>query len=98
MNQCTTYGHTYTHTQHNTTQRKQVQDTESEEALRECFAAFDPKRSGKLHVSQMKHLLTTMGYRLGQSEFDALMEPATVDNKGYVDYLMLCKQLCATPQ
>lgn len=62
-----------------------MNDGLTEEELTTAFSAFDPNGSGKIPLSDLKILLTTIGDRLTFDEFEQFTK-SFLDSKGNFDY------------
>lgn len=65
----------------------------SKEALKDAFAVFDKKRTGRLSRQELSTILTTIGDKMTQAEVDDLIRMADRDGKynlmagdGQLDY------------
>ncbi|KAK2173161.1 hypothetical protein NP493_896g01039 [Ridgeia piscesae] len=55
--------------------------------IREMFAIYDTKKSGRISLAEMRHLLTTVGEKLSEEEADDLLKMTNcVENGSVVDY------------
>ena len=61
------------------------------EDIREMFAIYDTKKSGRISLAEMRHLLTTVGEKLSEEEADDLLKMTNcVENGSVVDYNSEC--------
>lgn len=57
------------------------------EDIREMFAIYDTRKSGRISLAEMRHLLTTVGEKLTEEEADDLLKMTNCIEKGnVVDY------------
>jgi calmodulin len=56
----------------------------------EAFKIFDRDGTGKVHVSELMHVMTSIGDRMTQAEAEAMIKDAAED-KGAVDYVTFAK-------
>lgn len=59
---------------------------ESPEEIREAFGVFDKDGNGYISVSELKHVLMTMGEKLSQEEVDIMIHEADIDGEGHIQY------------
>lgn len=52
--------------------------------LEEAFSTLDKEGSGFVMVNELRHLLTQMGERITEEEFNSLLEELDVDSNGRV--------------
>ncbi|EDO40773.1 predicted protein [Nematostella vectensis] len=79
-------------TQHCLTTEKKV----SSESVIDCFKHFDRSDSGYISSSMLRHVLTSLGERLSDEEFDALSS-GYVNARGEIDYENMVKEVL-TPE
>jgi len=58
----------------------------------ESFQHFDTSGSGRISVKELKAVLTTMGEKLSEKEFQVLLDECDVDN-GFIAYNQLSHML-----
>lgn len=54
--------------------------------LEEAFKTVDKEGSGYVMASELKHLLTNMGDRLSDDDFNLLLEELDIDNNGRIQF------------
>lgn len=64
----------------------------SAQDLEEAFRKLDSEGKGVISVTELKRLLTTMGEPLDETEVDAMLAEASIQD-GMVDYVKLAKKL-----
>jgi calmodulin len=72
--------------------RKFDETNDSTEEIVESFRAFDNGGNGTISVTELTHILTTMGEKLSKDEVKMLLDECDVDN-GQVDYQQLAVML-----
>lgn len=65
---------------------------DSVEEIIESFQSFDTQGTGKISVKELKAILTTMGEKLSQKEFQILLDECDVED-GAISYLQLSHML-----
>jgi calmodulin len=65
---------------------------DSVEEIVEAFQSFDTQGTGRISVKELKAILTTMGEKLSEKEYQVLLEECDVDN-GSISYLQLSHML-----
>lgn len=58
---------------------------DSVDEIIDCFSVFDQDGTGKISVSEFRHVLTSMGEALGDQELMDVMSETEVEN-GFIDY------------
>jgi len=53
---------------------------------REAFEMFDKDRSGQISVAELKEAFSSLGQRLNDEEFDAILQVADLDGNKQIDY------------
>jgi myosin light chain 6 len=74
--------------QHCMTNEKKV----SSEGVIDCFKHFDRTESGFISSSMFRHVLTSLGEKLTDEEFDVLVS-GYVNNRGEIDYENMVKEI-----
>lgn len=59
---------------------------DSPEEVREAFKIFDKDNNGMVSLSELRHVLTTLGETLTTQEVDELLKEAKVDKDGNINY------------
>ncbi|CAB9530146.1 Myosin light chain 1/3, skeletal muscle isoform [Seminavis robusta] len=67
---------------------------DSEEEIVECFKVFDQEGKGYIAVSELKHIMTSLGEKLDDDEVTEMVSEATIED-GKVKYAELVKILMA---
>ena len=65
---------------------KKMQDTDSEEELREAFRVFDKDGNGYISAAELRHVMTNLGEKLTDDEVDEMIKEADLDGDGMVNY------------
>ncbi|KAG0354387.1 calmodulin mutant SYNCAM35 [Gamsiella multidivaricata] len=65
------------------------------EELIDGFKAFDPENTGSISVTELRHVLATMGEALTPEEIDAFLQSAAIDKDGNVNYETFVRDLLA---
>lgn len=61
--------------------------------LEEAFRVFDTSKSGTIHSSELRKVLTTLGEKLSEEEVKELLNLAEPDADGTINYVQLSKKL-----
>lgn len=72
--------------------RKFDETGDSVEEIIESFQSFDTQGTGRVTVKELKAILTTMGEKLSEKEFNILLDECDVEN-GAISYLQLSHML-----
>lgn len=70
-----------------------METSEGEDAIRAAFKVFDKDGNGFVSAAEMRHVLTHLGEKLSDEEFDEMMREAEVDPEGQVQYDKFVKLL-----
>ena len=70
-----------------------MQDTDSEEELREAFKVFDKDGNGFISAAELRHVMTNLGEKLTDEEVDEMIREADLDGDGQVDYEEFVKMM-----
>lgn len=77
--------------------RKFDETGDSTEEIVESFRAFDTKGNGTISVTELTHILTSMGEKMTKKEVQILLDECDVEN-GQIDYLTLAGMLYGESQ
>jgi calmodulin len=61
--------------------------------VKDCFKLFDKDGNGFVSVSELRHVLTTLGEKLTTEEVDSLLRDAEVNEEGNLNYEMFVAQI-----
>jgi len=64
------------------------------QAIREAFKAIDVNSTGKVHVGELRYVLTGIGAKLTDEEVDEILKEANVVD-GYLEYEEFIKMVVA---
>jgi len=67
--------------------RQMPKPMDEKQELINAFGVFDKHNTGKLLVEDFKQIMTTMGEKLTDAEFDEMMKLTNVDEAGEFDYM-----------
>mmetsp|Transcript_15849 Transcript_15849/g.25198 ORF Transcript_15849/g.25198 Transcript_15849/m.25198 type:complete len:142 (-) Transcript_15849:30-455(-) len=67
--------------------------SEQEAALLKAFKVFDTSETGKIEVSELEHIVTTLGEKLSKHEFQDILKAAGLPASGSVAYGDLVKKV-----
>jgi calmodulin len=59
---------------------------DSPEQVKEAFKIFDKESNGLVSLSELRHVLTTLGEKMTTQEVDELLKDAKVDKEGNINY------------
>ena len=65
---------------------KKMQDTDTEDDLREAFKVFDKDNDGYILAAELRHVLTSIGEKLTDEEVDEMIKEADIDGDGQINY------------
>lgn len=72
-----------------------LQDSDSEEELREAFKVFDKDGNGFISAAELRHVMTNLGEKLTDEEVDEMIREADADGDGQVNYEEFVKMMLA---
>jgi hypothetical protein len=55
---------------------KKMQETDTENEIREAYRVFDKERTGRIAVSEMRHILSNLPEKLSHEEIDEMLRTA----------------------
>jgi len=67
----------------------ELQDTDSEEEIREAFKVFDRDNNGFISAAELRHVMTSIGEKLTDDEVDEMIREADQDGDGRIDCELL---------
>ena len=65
---------------------KKMQETDSEEEIREAFKVFDKDGNGFISAAELRHVMTNLGEKLSDEEVDEMVREADMDGDGQINY------------
>lgn len=65
---------------------KKMQETDTENEIREAYRVFDKERTGVITVSEMRHILSNLPEKLSDEEIDEMLRTADKDGNGSFSY------------
>uniref|UniRef100_A0A6B2LPG7 EF-hand domain-containing protein n=1 Tax=Arcella intermedia TaxID=1963864 RepID=A0A6B2LPG7_9EUKA len=70
---------------------KHIKTADTEEDIMEAFKVFDKNNTGEISASELKRVLTSIGEKLSDDEFEEIMKDCNVDQNGKIQYHALVK-------
>lgn len=64
---------------------------DTEDDIREAFRVFDHEGRGVISVDQLRHVMTELGDKMPEDEFDELLSEIDVDKNGHIHYEEMVK-------
>ena len=65
---------------------KTMKNNTQEEELIDAFKVFDSDGNGYIEPSELRHVMTNLGEKLSDEEFDELWREADIDQDGRINY------------
>nr|AHZ89377.1 CH-GECO2.1 [synthetic construct] len=65
---------------------RKMNDSDSEEEIREAFRVFDKDGNGYIGAAELRHVMTNLGEKLTDEEVDEMIRVADIDGDGQVNY------------
>merc|ERR1711916_175482 len=75
---------------------RKMQDSDSEEEIKEAFRVFDKDGNGFISAAELRHVMTNLGEKLTDEEGDEMIREADVDGDGQINYEEFVKMMMAT--
>jgi calmodulin len=72
---------------------RKMQDTDTEEEIREAFKVFDKDGNGFISAAELRHVMTNLGEKLTDEEVDEMIREADVDGDGQINYEEFVKMM-----
>jgi len=72
---------------------RKMQDTDTEEEIREAFKVFDKDNNGFISAAELRHVMTNLGEKLTEAEVDEMIREADVDGDGQINYEEFCRMM-----
>ena len=72
---------------------RKMNDTDSEEEIKEAFKVFDKDGSGFVSSAELRHVMTDLGEKLCEEEVDEMVREADVDGDGQINYEEFVKMM-----
>ena len=63
-----------------------MKDTDRKEKIREVFNAFDKDRNGYISAAELRHVMVSLGEKLGDQEVHEMIKEADIDGDGQINY------------
>ena len=76
--------------------KQRMNDTESEEEIKEAFRVFDRDNDGIISAAELRHIMTTLGERLTEEEVDEMIREADVQGDGLIRYEQFVRVMMST--
>eukprot|EP01126_Amoeba_proteus_P038938 TRINITY_DN4083_c0_g1_i2.p1 TRINITY_DN4083_c0_g1~~TRINITY_DN4083_c0_g1_i2.p1 ORF type:complete len:149 (+),score=29.48 TRINITY_DN4083_c0_g1_i2:636-1082(+) len=68
-----------------TMMNKQRSNEDTKDDIKASFTIFDKNNNGVVSVQELRHVLTTVGEKLSEDEFDEIIKDAEVDKNGMIN-------------
>ena len=65
---------------------KKIQDTDTEEEIKDAFKVFDKDGNGLISAQELRQLMSSLGEKLTDEELDEMMREADLNGDGQIDY------------
>ena len=65
---------------------KKMENTDSEEEIREAFRVFDKERLGYINTEELKYVMQNIGDQMTEDEIDDMLNEADQDSDGKISY------------
>lgn len=59
---------------------------DTEEEVREAFSVFDRDGNGYVSAAEIRHVMTSLGEKLGHDEIEELLSEVNIDSDGQIEY------------
>ena len=65
---------------------KKMQETDTENEIREAYRVFDKERTGVIDISEMRLILSNLPEKLSDAEIEEMLRTADKDGNGAFSY------------
>ena len=65
---------------------KKIENTDSEEEIREAFRVFDTDRNGFISTTELRYVMRNIGDQLTEADIDEMISEADQDGDGQINY------------
>ena len=76
-----------------TLMNRRSRETNIEEDVLNAFKVFDKEGNGLISVTELRHIMTTLGEQLTEEEIDDMLKEADNDGDGYINYEEFIKNM-----
>ncbi len=76
-----------------TLMNRRSRETNIEEDVLNAFKVFDKEGNGLISVTELRHIMTTLGDQLTEEEIDDMLKEADNDGDGYINYEEFIKNM-----
>lgn len=63
-----------------------MNDKESEEEIIQAFQMFDKDNNGYISAAELRHVMSTLGEKITESDVEEMIREADIDGDGKVNY------------
>ena len=78
-----------------TLMNRRSKETDTEEEVLNAFKVFDKEGNGLISVTELRHIMVTLGDQLNEDEVDELLREADSDGDGFINYEEFIRTLMA---
>jgi calmodulin len=78
-----------------TLMNRRSKETDTEEEVLNAFKVFDKEGNGLISVTELRHIMITLGDQLNEDEVDELLREADSDGDGFINYEEFIRTLMA---
>merc|ERR1712167_264903 len=64
---------------------RKMQDSDSEEEIKEAFRVFDKDGNGFISAAELRHIMTNLGEKLTDEEVDEMIRESDIDGDGQIN-------------
>jgi len=72
---------------------RKMQDTDTEEEIKEAFRVFDKDGNGFISAAELRHVMMNLGEKLSNEEIDDMIKEADIDGDGQINYAEFVKMM-----
>lgn len=72
---------------------RKMNDKESEEEIIQAFQMFDKDNNGYISAAELRHVMSTLGEKITESDVEEMIREADIDGDGKVNYQEFVKMM-----
>lgn len=78
-----------------TLMNRRSKETDTEEEVLNAFKVFDKEGNGLISITDLRHIMMTLGDQLNEEEVDDMLREADTDGDGFINYEDFIRRMMA---